>query len=200
MRSFSLFLSTLLEPYTSFAEMKTGKGGPAAGTGSGLLALLAGVLSLLLAGILIVEERGATARKLFSGFGTTLIFLALLSLVFKGALFHLFASIWGKRGRAEDLLRFMLFSYLPFIFLVPAAAFLSAAGLGGLYALVFLAALGYSYKMEVSALRAVYGLPTRRAVLVFLVPLLLQLLFLFIFLLGVLSTIAGLLLGGSGLL
>lgn len=202
MGCFSLFLTALVDPVAFFTDRVTRRGQTATGTGTGagLAALLVGVLSAVLAGILISGERGETARRLFSGFGTTFVFLMLLSLVFKGALFHLFSGMWGKRGSGGDLLRFLLFSWLPFLFLLPAALLLKMAGLEGLYTLVFMGVLGYSYKMEVSALQVVYGLPGGRAVLVFLIPLLFQLVFVFVFLLGFISTVAGLLLRGSGLL
>lgn len=194
MGSFSLFIDALSDPEAFFrtASLRDRQPVPAL---SGLWAFLLGVLSLVLAFVLL----GKGGTEAFSRFSVALVFLLLLSLLFKGALLHFFASVWGTRGRAEVLVRALPWTYLPFLFLLPSALVLRSVGMEGFYPLVFLAVLGYSYFMEVGVLKAVYGLKTGRAVLVFLLPIAFQLVFLFVFVLGLLSAVVGLLLGGSGL-
>jgi hypothetical protein len=191
----TLFLAALAAPAGFFVSphWKNPAGSlPAAG----LSALLAGTLSLVLGTVIAGGGRLAA----FSGFSTALVFLFLLTLLLKGALLHLLASLWGSRGKAGMLLQALPFSWLPFLLLLPAALIFRAAGMLSLYPLVFLGVLGYSYCMEVGAVKAVYGLSTGRAVLVFLVPILFQLVFLFVFLLGLVSALVGMLLEGTGLL
>lgn len=195
MQAISLFLAALGSPAVFFSSLQWRNAGgsrPAAG----LLALLSGTLSLVLGTVLAADGRFTA----FSGFSTALVFLFLFSLLLKGALLHFFASLWGSRGKAGDLLLALPYTWLPFLLLLPAALVLRAAGMLSLYPLVFLGVLGYSYCMEVGALKAVYRLKTGRAVLVFLVPILLQLVFVFIFVLGLVSALAGMLLEGTGLL
>jgi hypothetical protein len=193
------FLQALVAPELLFRRL-SGTGEDAPGGAPALFALVGGMLSFALAWLVVAGASGGGGRTLFSMMGIALPVLAALLLVFKAGIFHLFAGLWGCPGGVRGLLLGLMFSFLPFAILLPAALLLRGLGLEGFFFLFFLAALVWGYRLEVLALAAAYDLPRGRAFALFLLPFAVQALVILVLLLGVFSAVTGIFLSGFGLL
>ncbi len=151
------------------------------------LVIVSGVVGLLIA----TSADGASGRRLFSTLSILFTLLAFLSVIFKTALVHLSASLWGKTGDVRFTFMGNVFSFVPFLLLLPVAILLRGINSEPLIFFFYLGFLFVGYRIEVFAIAANYDISPKKALLVFLTPFLMQVIFGLIVILGVMSMITG---------
>ncbi|MCK4907746.1 MAG: YIP1 family protein [Spirochaetes bacterium] len=198
MNIFRLYLDALISPVSFFDSLLKNDGEkPYA---PGIIIMIASIFSIVISVLVISSYRGTSAKSILSTFGVVLPLLAFLSLVFKTSLFHFFAGLWGGKGNVKVLTLLLIYSFIPFSLLLPASLIFKSTGFSGIFILSFVIILGYSYKMEVIAISSVYKVKRSRAFVIFLMPLLIQILFFLILILGFLSFVVGIFLKGLSIL
>lgn len=166
-----------------------------------------GVLTVLLAAgcgtaaFLLLGERAAVSNRLILiVFGALLALAGVISALIKAGLYHLFAGFRDRQGDVRTVLVSQLFSFAPFLLLLPAALILRAVGLEGVFFFIYLYLLFRSYRIELAGVRTAYRFTRGRGVLLVALPVALQAVFCVMAVVGVLVVSVGVLLAGSGLI
>jgi lysylphosphatidylglycerol synthetase-like protein (DUF2156 family) len=189
MKTLDLYLAALISPRRLFEEIVfkriSGVVTPA------FFAFLGGVLSATLAFLILFGVQGESGRALFSTLAVFVPLAVLFVLMFKLALVHLFASIWGLRSDVRSFWVSQSLSFVPFFLLLPLTLILRALDLSGLFALALIAAWALSWRIEIIAMSAVYSLSTGRAFMLSLLPLSLAFAFALIVLFAFVTVLGG---------
>jgi len=190
MSGLRLFLDVLANPVNFFAELKGKQQDKSFITAVVYLfplVIVSGVMGLLIA----TGSDGVSGRSLFSTLSVLFTLLAFISVIFKTALVHFSASLWGKTGDVRFTFMGNIFSFIPFLLLLPVAIILRGVNGEAWIFLFFLISLFISYRIEVFAIAANYSIPHKKALLLFFTPFLMQVIFGLVVVLGVMSMITG---------
>jgi hypothetical protein len=196
MKAMDIYLAALVSPRRLMAGLADKK--PGGILTPSFFAFAGGLVSALLAVLVISGVQGESGRALFSTLGVFVPLAALFLLTFKLALVHLFASLWGLQGDVRLFWVGHSLSYMPFFLLLPLALILRALDLSGLFALACILAYAMALRIEIMAMSAVYALNTGRAFLFSILPLALAFVFTLLVLLAFVVLLGGLIIAALG--
>jgi len=130
--------------------------------------LVFSILSLEISNSLIFSAQSGLREILFSTI--FLLLFTLFTIILSSIVINFSAEIFGKRKTATKLIKLMILSTIPLVFLTPTAIILTAIGGNKIYLLVKMIITIWTVSLQIYILREYYDTSLIKALLMYISP------------------------------